>query len=248
MRLNKIALTALVSTALMAPGFANAQAPGAPSAADLIRWMSGTVFCIKVLGKNSDGTTPKQLPQGSGFLVSRLGYVITNSHVIRPQTIKDSPFSLFVSSGIVATFHSECDMSKGTTYDLEIISWDEHADLALLKVKQDSNSSSRDKWRYIPLGDSDQISPGDNLITTGFPGGLSLSDTNNAVKALDRTKGRVQFKAALDPGYSGGPVLDDRGYVVGVVWGGVLDKETANFFIPINFINHLLQFTRPPRQ
>ena len=241
-------LTLAVTCALLIPAAAVAQAPGAPNATDLIRWMSGTVMCIKVLGKTSDGTTLKHQPQGAGFLVSRLGYVMTNSHVIRPQTIKDSPYSQFVPSSLVATFHSECDISREPTYELEVITWDEHADLALLKIKQDSNSSTRDKWRYIPLGDSDLVRPGDKLITIGFPGGQNLADTDNAVKALDRTRGRIQFKASLEPGYSGGPVLDDRGYVVGVVWGGALDKDTANYFIPINFTNHLLQFTRAPKQ
>lgn len=218
-------------------------APAPPKPADLIGWLAGTVFCIQLQGKNTDSTTVPMLPQGSGFLVSRFGYVLTNSHVIRPQRIKNSPYSLFETSVIRANFHERCDFSKDPGYDLEVIAYDEHIDVALLKVKQDSNSSSRNNWRYIPLGDSDQLRPTDKLITFGFPNGRSSYDADGQVRSLDETKGRIQFKGPIEPGYSGGPVLDERGYVVGIVWGGILDRSTANYFIPVNFTNGLLQLT-----
>jgi len=216
-------------------------APAPPKPADLIGSIAGTVFCIQLQGKNNDGTSVRTLPQGSGFLVNRYGYVVTNSHVIWPQRIKDSPYSLFESSGIRATFQERCDFSRDPGYDLEVIAYDEHIDVALLKVKQDSNSSTRNNWRYLPLGDSDQLRPTDRLITFGFPGARSTYDADGMVRSLDEARGRIQFKGPIEPGYSGGPVLDDRGYVVGIVWGGILDRSTANYFIPINFANGLLQ-------
>jgi hypothetical protein len=80
-----------------------------------------------------------------------------------------------------------------------------------------------------------------------FPGRRNYYDADGEVRALDEANGRTLFKGPVEPGYSGGPVLDDRGYVVGVVWGGVLDRREINHFIPINHATNLLRLAGQKR-
>lgn len=229
---------------LLAIPFAYSQNPPLPpDPSTLVQWMAGTVLCIEIQGKNNDGTSIQKLPQGSGFLVSRQGHVLTNSHVVRPFRIKDSPYQIFETTGIRATFHERCDFNRDGGYDLEIVGFDDHIDLALLKIKQGGPTLKRDAWRYVPLDNSDYLRPGDKLITLGFPDRRHYFDSDGEIRALDEANGRTLFKGPMEPGYSGGPVLDMRGFVVGVVWGGVLDRRNANYFIPINHAVNLLRLS-----
>lgn len=203
--------------------------------------MAGTTMCIVVKGANSDGTKPTRPPQGSGFLVNEFGYLLTNSHVVRPQTVQDGGYALFVPDEIRATFDSDCDLNN-PTYVLEIVAFDEYVDLALLKVRQ-NDDGFRGGWRYLPRRDSNLLQKSQDLLAVGFPGGASKILPAGHVTGLDRVKARLQTDLPLDRGFSGGPVLDTRGYVVGVVWGGRQDVAGLNLFIPINHAQHLIRMS-----
>ncbi|MGZ5036704.1 MAG: S1 family peptidase [Usitatibacter sp.] len=203
--------------------------------------MAGTVMCIGLLGQNRDGTIPP-LPQGTGFLVSRFGYVLTASHVVHPELMENTRYPLFAVTGIRGTFDGNCNFGNGPTYSLQLIAFDSEVDLALLKIQQ-TDLSGKGQWRYIPLGDSNMASAGDSVIVIGWANGSFRYLSTGAISKADAFRGRMEFTTGVDHGMSGAPVLDARGYVIGVVWGGMEQNNTLNFFVPIDFARALLALT-----
>jgi putative serine protease PepD len=138
---------------------------------------------------------------GSGFVVDAGGLVVTNEHVI------DGAQQVTVKVG-----------TGGEELPAEIVGADASHDLALLKVDADG-------LKALPLGDSRGVEVGDNTYAIGNPYGLDHTLTTGVVSALDRTlqapdgselSGAIQTDAALNPGNSGGPLLDEDGQVIGV--------------------------------
>ena len=138
---------------------------------------------------------------GSGFIVDEDGLVITNAHVVQ-------------------TFETvDVRLASGQTYHAEVLRVDEIADLALLDLR-----ASRD-FRAVPLGDSDTVVVGEDVIAMGFPSGNTevLLDSPTITKGIVSAR-RVsesgvrllQTDAAFNPGTSGGPLFDHEGRVVGV--------------------------------
>ncbi|HEY4096433.1 MAG TPA: trypsin-like peptidase domain-containing protein, partial [Baekduia sp.] len=139
---------------------------------------------------------------GSGFVVSSDGKIITNEHVV------DGATSVTVKLG-----------TGGKTQTATVLAADASKDLALLKVDDGSNLHA------LSFGDSSTLQIGDNVYAIGNPYGLDHTLTSGIVSALDRDlqspdgtpiNGAIQTDAALNPGNSGGPLLDADGKVVGV--------------------------------
>jgi putative serine protease PepD len=140
---------------------------------------------------------------GSGFVVSSDGKIITNEHVV------DGATSVTVKLG-----------TDGKEQTAQVLGADASKDLALLKV--DAGSA---KLHALSFGDSSSLQVGDNVYAIGNPYGLDHTLTSGIVSALDRDiqapdgtpiAGAIQTDAALNPGNSGGPLLDASGKVVGV--------------------------------
>ena len=138
---------------------------------------------------------------GSGFVVDESGLIVTNEHVI------DGAQQVTVKIG-----------TQGKELPAEIVGADASHDLALLKVDADG-------LKALPLGDSSKVEVGDNTYAIGNPYGLDHTLTTGVVSALNRTLqapdgselgGAIQTDAALNPGNSGGPLLDEDGQVIGV--------------------------------
>jgi putative serine protease PepD len=139
---------------------------------------------------------------GSGFVVSSDGKIITNEHVVEGAS------SVTVKLG-----------TGGQTQSATVLAADASKDLALLKVGDGSNLHA------LSFGDSSGLQIGDNVYAIGNPYGLDHTLTSGIVSALDRDlqapdgtpiKGAIQTDAALNPGNSGGPLLNAEGKVVGV--------------------------------
>lgn len=137
---------------------------------------------------------------GSGFIISSDGYVITNHHVV------DKARELFVT------------LDDGTVLKAELKGKDASTDIAVIKV--DSKN-----FRSLLFADSDKVKPGQIAIAIGNPYGLQQTVTTGVVSAVGRSlragNGRliddvIQTDAALNPGNSGGPLLNSAGHVVGV--------------------------------
>jgi putative serine protease PepD len=145
--------------------------------------------------------TPEGTATGSGFVVSSDGLIVTNEHVV------DGASQVQVKIG-----------TSSKAQDAKVVGVDASRDLALLKVDASN-------LKALPLGDSSTVSVGDSTYAIGNPYGLDHTLTTGIVSALHRDlqspngatiSGAIQTDAALNPGNSGGPLLDGSGQVIGV--------------------------------
>jgi len=159
------------------------------------------------------------LASGSGVLVSADGSILTNSHVVR------------------GTHGIEAELADGRTLIADLVGDDPATDLALLRVHADA-------LPYARLGDSNVLRVGDVAIAVGSPFGLARTVTLGIVSALGRTlrseaagrviEGVIQTDAPLNPGNSGGPLLDGGGRIVGINTAIVLGAQGLCFAVPSN--------------
>lgn len=161
----------------------------------------------------------QQRGQGSGFIVSTDGIILTNAHV--------------VSGADTVTV----TLKDGRSFEGEVQGIDEPSDLAVIKIDGTN-------LPVAPLGNSDRVGVGDWAIAVGNPLGLDNTVTLGIVSTLDRSSAEVgipdkrldfiQTDAAINPGNSGGPLLSDRGEVIGINTAIRADGQGIGFAIPIN--------------
>ncbi|MBL8531042.1 MAG: trypsin-like peptidase domain-containing protein [Hyphomonadaceae bacterium] len=161
---------------------------------------------------------------GSGVIISPDGYALTNNHVIR-------------GAGRV-----EGVLHDGSVVDAEIVGADPDTDLALLRLGGRGH-------RAADLGDSDALRVGELSIAMGNPLGLQATVTVGVISALRRTlrgeSGRliedvIQTDAALNPGNSGGALIDAEGAVVGVNTAIIGGAQGLCFAVPINTAKRII--------
>jgi S1-C subfamily serine protease len=159
--------------------------------------------------------------QGSGFLISSDGKILTNNHVVANER------------------QLEVTLSDQSRYKAQLLSRDEGNDLALLQIMP------RTKLPSLHLGDSDSLQVGQKVLAIGNPFGLDGTLTTGIVSSLGRSirgenertlEGLIQTDAAINPGNSGGPLLDSAGNVVGINTAilGPNGNIGIGFAMPIN--------------
>lgn len=141
---------------------------------------------------------------GSGSIIDKLGYVLTNVHVIKNAS------KIYVS------------LSDGTQYEAQIIGQDADSDLAVIKF----NPPQGTELQTIPFGDSTKLKVGQKVIAIGNPYGFDRTMTTGIISALGRPikdsstnriiRNMIQTDTAINPGNSGGPLLDTNGNMIGI--------------------------------
>ena len=157
----------------------------------------------------------KQNSLGSGFIIDKGGYIVTNNHVI------DDADQIKVK------------LANEQEFDAKVVGRDSKTDLALIKIEGASDLNA------LPLGDSDQLKVGSWVVAIGSPFGLEQTVTAGIVSAKGRIIGAgpyddfIQTDASINPGNSGGPLLDLKGRVVGINTAIVASGQGIGFAIPI---------------
>lgn len=167
----------------------------------------------------------EEIGQGSGFVVSEDGRVVTNRHVI------EGADALRVQ------------LRTGEIYDrVYFISADERHDLAILRVPAAGLKTLR-------LGDDRTAEIGDRVYVVGNPMGLEGTFSDGLVSARRMIDGvaYIQISAPISPGSSGGPVLNDAGEVIGVATLSMPDGQNLNMAVPARYAKGLLGMNEEPR-
>lgn len=168
---------------------------------------------------------------GSGFFISKDGYIITNHHVISDMVNKKY-------EGYSRLYIKLAD-DPDTRIPAKVIGYDSTIDLALIKTEVEAP--------YVfALGSSSDLSVGDKVYAIGSPLGLEKTLTSGIISSVDRqlfTAGTVfQIDAAVNSGNSGGPLVDEQGRVQAVVFAGVANYQGLNFAIPVEYLKNELPF------
>ncbi len=193
-------------------------------------YISGTVTIWVDKGiKIENGVGYADRVIGSGFFISKQGYLITNHHVI--SDVVDPK-----NEGYSRLYIKLADDSENRI-PAKVIGWDSDIDLALLKAEVEP--------KYVfSLGSSEQLDVGDKIYAIGSPIGLERTLTSGIVSATDRklfSLGNVmQIDAAVNSGNSGGPCIDENGNVQAVVFAGILQYTGLNFAIPVEYLKSVL--------
>jgi S1-C subfamily serine protease len=182
------------------------------------RQVSKAVAHLKVEKEQGNNRRQQNAGTGSGFLISTDGYLVTNSHVVHGAA------------------RIEASLPDGRSFPAELIGDDPATDIAVIKI-------SGDNFATLDFGNSDQLQVGQIAIAIGNPYGFQYSLTAGVVSALGRTLrsqgGRliddvIQTDAALNPGNSGGPLVDSRGRVIGVNTAVILPAQGLCFAVASN--------------
>jgi S1-C subfamily serine protease len=169
---------------------------------------------------------------GSGFFIDKRGYMLTNYHVIESEV--DPEYDGF------SRLYVRLPKNIDEKIPAKVIGWDKVFDVALLKVEVEP------EYFFQILADIN-CEPGDKVYAIGSPIDplLESTITSGIISAINRRHflqlgDVVQIDAPVNPGNSGGPLLDEKGNFLGIVFGGLKPLEGLNFAIAANWIKKLL--------
>ena len=200
---------------------------------------AGVVTIYAFFGDPSSDAT--EAAQGSGFVISSKGYVLTNSHVITNAGEGSGP--------VKAASHLYVEFSDGDRVDARVVGWDVFDDIGLLRI-----DPSQHALAPVPLGDSATVVVGEPVAAIGSPLGNEnslgvgiVSATHRSIPALTvrlyDVVDAIQTDAPITHGNSGGPLFDARGRVIGLnaqirSQSGTGNDSGIGFAIPIDAAKH----------
>jgi serine protease Do len=164
----------------------------------------------------------KQPSLGSGFIIDKDGYVVTNNHVIEDAD------------------QIKVKLKNEHEFDAKIVGRDPNTDIALVKIE------SAQDLPTLKLGNSDNLKVGQWVVAIGSPFGLEHTVTAGIVSAKGRVIGSgpyddfIQTDASINPGNSGGPLLNMKGEVIGINTAIIASGQGIGFAIPINLAKDII--------
>lgn len=163
---------------------------------------------------------------GSGFFINAEGDLLTNAHVV------DQATSIWIQIPSLGK----------RILDVEIVGVSPERDIALLRLTQDSKKIVTDELGSIPFlsfGDSDKVRRSDEVMALGYP--LSQQSVKSTTGVVSGHENRwIQTSAALNPGNSGGPLLNSQGQIVGVNNANVPGAQNVGYAIPGNEVQTIV--------
>lgn len=178
---------------------------------------------------------------GSGSIIDKRGYVVTNVHVI------ENASTITIS------------LSDGSSYEGTVVGQDVESDIAVLKFTPPANK----ELKTIAFGDSNSLKVGQKVIAIGNPFGLERTMTTGIISGLGRPiqesssviiRNMIQTDAAINPGNSGGPLLDSQGRMIGIntiIYSNSGSSSGVGFAVPVStarrVVNDLLQYGKVNR-
>jgi len=164
---------------------------------------------------NSIITIRTDVSQGTGFIIDEAGYIVTNSHIL------------------VGATEIKAVTSKQEIIDANFIGYNGNLDIALLKISGN--------YKALKLADSNEIQVGEKVIAIGNPLGLQFSVVDGIISQIHRPgpsglEAYVQTSAPLNPGNSGGPLINNKGKVVGINNFKIHGTEGMGFALESNYI------------
>lgn len=183
-------------------------------------------FNFSVPSQVQSGTEKKQISAGTGFIVSSDGYIITNKHVVEDE---EAEYTVILND----------EKNFDEKIIAKVLARDPNNDIAVLKIEKND-------LPFLEMGDSGSLQVGqtaiaigyalgefDNTVSKGVVSGLYRSITAGTGNGAESLQNLIQTDAAVNPGNSGGPLLDIDGNVIGVNVA-MADAQSIGFAIPIN--------------
>ena len=226
------AVVSVTNTAVIKPGEGDDRNPHNFRDDPMFWWFFGPPDDDDTPNRRREPQPERQQSFGSGFIISKDGYILTNNHVVEGAT------------------RLRIELQNGDRFDGKVIGTDPSIDMALVKIDGDGRT-----FPMLPLGDSDALRVGEWVVAIGNPLNLQSTVTAGVVSAKGRrvpiggtdagVANFIQTDAAINRGNSGGPLLDMHGRVVGmntaILRGGGVGFGFANsmaegigFALPIN--------------
>ena len=182
----------------------------------LYKRINPAIVCI-------DSQIKRGMSCGTGCIIDKSGLILTSAHVIES------------GKNIIVT------MSNGQNYEAKVVKrFDENEDIILLKI------SVSEELKTVKFGDSEKIKVGQKVLAIGNPFGFNGTLTQGIISRIDYAKNRIQTDAAINPGSSGGPLLNKKGEIIGInqaIFNP--DNNISNigigFAVPINAVKEYLK-------
>lgn len=167
--------------------------------------------------------------RGTGFFIDDEGSIVTNAHVVDEATVVWIYSDVLGSQALFADIISVCP----------------ERDFALLRLRKQDHTMLRNAGTtiHLSLGDSDQIQSAESVLVLGYPlGQQGIKSTTGVVSGREYQLGRafLQITAPVNPGSSGGPLINDKGQVIGIATAAALEAQNVGYAIPINELKMML--------
>ena len=168
---------------------------------------------------------------GSGVILSRDGYAITNAHVVQGETNLRATVWFAQADGT---------LKRTDIDDVELVAVNNHIDLALVKLKHPEGKD----FLFAPVQDAEKLETGQSVFAIGSPLGLERTLTQGVISTTQRSFDGltyIQTDTPINPGNSGGPLFNTKGEVIGITNMGIRGGEALGFAIPARYVKDFIR-------